>query len=270
MEGESAMSGLELASRCYVILDRPAQPGNIGATARAMRNTGFSHLRMITPREFPHPDADNFAVGAVDVLQRAELFASLPEAVGDLTFLVAATNRPRKQRQPIDAPRQLAQRLTEVLARPDARVGLLFGNERTGLETVDVERADVLCNIPTTGDYGSLNLAQAVLIILHELMLGMGAGRNFAFDPRQDAQLADRALLERFYAHLEETLTAIDFIKPGQSRHMMGSLRALFNRAALDRREVAILRGVLAEVEAVRVRDRKAWERHRTEEGSPS
>ncbi|MEO5367774.1 MAG: hypothetical protein H7831_15725, partial [Magnetococcus sp. WYHC-3] len=98
------------------------------------------------------------------------------------------------------------------------------------------------------------NLAQAVLLVCYELMLGRQAGHSFAHDPRVDDPLASQEQMERLFAHFCEVLYEIDFMKPGHERHMMGSLRGIFQRAALDRREVSILRGILSEVTASRQR----------------
>ncbi|MBF0143536.1 MAG: RNA methyltransferase [Magnetococcales bacterium] len=237
-----------------VILDRPAHAGNIGSVARAMKNMGIKGLRLVRPRQFPHPEAVDFAVGAVDILETVELFSTLPEAVADLNFLVATTNRYRGQRHEVVTPRQLGERMEGLRARPATRMGILFGTERSGLETRDLDRADLILNIPTDGDYGSLNLSQAVLLVAYELMLAEGRGKGIAFDPTGAGPLAGTEDLERFFEQLESVLREIDFLKPKQSRHMMGSLRAIFHRAALDRREVAILRGIFSEVIASRGR----------------
>lgn len=245
----SELQALPGLSRVVIILDRPAHPGNIGAVARAMANTGFSRLRLVSPRQFPHQEAVDFATGAVGVLDHAEIFDSLPAAIADLAVVVAATNRFRGQRQIILTPRELGERLPELLAESDdTQVGLLFGTERSGLETRDVERAGILCQIPTTGHFGSLNLAQAVIIVLYELMLGLGRGRSLSRDPTRRGKRASTDEMERLYEHMESVLTAIDFIKEGQTRHMMGSLRAIFNRSGLDTREVNIVRGLLSEI----------------------
>ncbi len=237
-----------------LILDRPAHAGNIGAAVRAMSNTGFRRLRLVAPRQFPHADAVNFAAGAASLLDGVERFDDMAGAVADLNVLVATSNRPRGQRQTVLTPRELGPRLRRELTRPGTRVGLLFGTERTGLETVDVERADILCNIPTAGSHGSLNLAQAVMVVTYELMLGLGAGDSFRFDPHREGPRASAAELARLFEHMESVLYAIGFLAPKQKRHMMGSLRALFHRAALDSREVSILRGIWHEVIASRDR----------------
>ncbi|MBF0310958.1 MAG: RNA methyltransferase [Magnetococcales bacterium] len=242
------MSGV---SEVVVILDRPTQPGNIGAVARAMKNMGLSRLRLVAPAQFPHPEAVAFASGAQDLLAGAEVFESVTQAIADIHWLVATSTRNRGQRQRIVTPRELA---GLMLDRPAGqRIGWLFGTERTGLETRDLERADLICHIPTAAAYTSLNLAQAVLLLAYEWMLAEGRESSMARDPLQEG-VADKGEMERLFLHMEESLRAIDFLKEGQDRHMMGSLRALFHRAGLDRREVAILRGVFHEMTSSRRR----------------
>lgn len=231
-----------------VILDRPAHAGNIGATARALDNMGLNRLRVIQPRQFPHPDAIQFAAGSATILDTIEIFPDVATAVADINYLVASSNRPRGQRHTVYTPRQLAQTLPTILKRPETQVGLLFGTERTGLETIDLNRADVLCNIPTAGTHGSLNLGQAVLVVVYEIMLALGEGNSFDFDPTQEGPRANNHEMALLFEHMQTALTAIDFLKPDQSRHMMGSLQAIFNRAALDQREVAIFRGIFHEI----------------------
>lgn len=237
-----------------IILDHPAHAGNVGAAARAMANMGFSELRLVAPRQFPHPDAVQFAAGCVDILDGVKIYASVVEAIADLNFLVAATNRHRGQRQTVVTPRQLGEAMAKILTEPQIKSGILFGTERTGLATVDVARGDILCNIPTAGHQGSLNLAQSVLVITYEIMLGLEAGHAFDFSPHCQGPRATAESLDRLFQHMESALKEIGFLKPQQSKHMMGSLRALYHRAALDDREVAILRGILHEMVAFRQR----------------
>ncbi|MEO5378538.1 MAG: RNA methyltransferase [Magnetococcus sp. DMHC-6] len=237
------------------ILDQPAHAGNVGASWRGLANMGFERLRLVAPRQFPHPDAIAYAAGAAEGLEKIEVFSDLNSALADVNFLVATSNRSRGQRHTVFTPRQLASRLPEIQARPNTQVGILFGTERTGLPTRDLERADVICNIPTLGTIGSLNLSQAVLLVAYELMLGQGEGKAFDFDPIQQGTRASTTEMDALFNHLEQTLLAIGFIKCQQKRHMMGSLRAMLHRAALDPREVAILRGILTEVISSRKRE---------------
>ncbi|MBF0263069.1 MAG: RNA methyltransferase [Magnetococcales bacterium] len=243
-----------LSGQLVVILDRPAHPGNIGAVARAMGNTGFSRLRLVAPRQFPHPDADAYAVGCTGILEQAEIFEDIPAAIADLHLVVATSNRARGQRQVVVTPDELGITLRETLQQPDIRAGILFGTERTGLLSEDVERANLVCHIPTRGEQGSLNLGQAVLIVQYALMQAFQRERGMAHDPFREDLPATAAAMEHLFTHMEETLTTIGFLKEGQKRHMMGSIKAMFQRAGLDRREVSILRGILHEVVAWRER----------------
>lgn len=236
-----------------IILDRTSHPGNIGATARVMANMGLTELRLVAPQRFPHPEAEQFAASGQEILANAKIFASVQDAVGDLNFLAATTNRSRGQRQTVLTPKQLATRWPNMV-HEGVKGGILFGTERTGLHSVDVDRADVVCNIPTTGTYGSLNLSHAVMIIAYEVMLAMEVNREADLVAVEHKTLASADEMNRLFTHLETVLREIDFIKPGHGRVMMGSLKALFNRAALDKREVSILRGILHEAIASRER----------------
>lgn len=240
-----------------IILDRPAHAGNIGAAARAMANMGLEQLRLVKPRQFPHPEAVSYAVGGVHVLEKTSVFQDIPSSIADLNYLVATTNRNRGQRQPVLTPRALGAHLRDMGQRPQTRIGILFGTERTGLESIDVERADILCTIPTAGTLGSLNLAQAVMIVTYELMMEMDRGTTgVQANPKRASPRASAEQLDRLFQHMEETLIQIDFIKPNQKKHMMGSLKALYHRADLDQREVAILRGIFSESMAAIKRNR--------------
>nr|CRH05313.1 Putative tRNA/rRNA methyltransferase (SpoU) [Candidatus Magnetococcus massalia] len=232
------------------ILDRPAHGGNIGSALRAIHNMGFRHLRLVEPRQFPHEDVENYAASAGRFIDTIELFPDIASAVADLNFLVAMTRRLRGQRHHVVTPRQMGEALGPKLIQPEQRIGLLFGTERTGLETIDVERCHWICTIPTEGEVGSLNLAQSIMVVAYEMMMGSGKGRAVVHNPTTDDTLATADEMNRLYAHMQEVLFEIDFIQPDRYKQMMGKLKALFNRASLDHREVTILRGMLTEVTA--------------------
>ncbi|OSM04394.1 putative tRNA/rRNA methyltransferase SpoU [Magnetofaba australis IT-1] len=240
------------------ILDHPGHAGNIGATLRAMGNTGFTQLRLVNPRQFPHPDVAAFATGSEGLIDSVQVFDSLTAATADLTLLVATTRRDRGQRHTIMTARELGARLARMPqaragdAGDGQRVGLLFGGERAGLTTEDVGRCAWICTIPTHADHGSLNLSQAVLLVAYELMMARQSAEPVAtLDPAQELeQRAPAIQIELLTEHLFDVLNEIGFLKPKQHRHMHGSLRTLIQRAALDSREVAILRGILTEVTA--------------------
>jgi tRNA (cytidine32/uridine32-2'-O)-methyltransferase len=246
---------LDRLPRVRIVLVSTSHPGNIGAAARAMRTMGLSQLWLVSPREFPSPEATAMASGADAILDAARVVATLDDALAGCVRVYGTTPKPRRVPMPELAPREAAPRLLEAAAA--AEVALVFGNERIGLTNADVERCHAAVKIPTSAEYESLNLAQAVQVLGYELRLAAlaadGSGASDApsapplIDP--DEAPADAARLEAFFAHLESTLAAVDFFKGRPAYTIMRRLRRIFLRADLSNREVLILRGILADVE---------------------
>ncbi|HEX7380822.1 MAG TPA: RNA methyltransferase [Nevskiaceae bacterium] len=233
--------GAPLASRTRVVLVRPQHPGNIGAVARAMKNMGVAELVLVAPRCFPHPQATALAASAADVLERARVVASLPEAVVGCAHVAGTTARRRYLSQAVYAPRQWA----EKRAGAPGRVALLFGCERTGLTNDELDEAHELVTIPTDEAYPSLNLAQAVQVMTYELRQAQPA----AAPSPQAREVVGQQEMDRFYAHLERTLVGTGFLDPANPRFLMRRLRLLFGRLEPDDNEMNILRGILTSVE---------------------
>ena len=151
-----------------IILVRPQLGENIGMAARAMLNCGLSALRLVAPRDgWPNPKAERAASGADVVLNEAQVFASVGEAVADLERVVATTARNRELSQRILTPRRAAEEMRAWMGRGE-KVGILFGPERTGLTNDDMVRADTALSIPLNPQFSSLNIAQAVLLVAYE------------------------------------------------------------------------------------------------------
>ena len=232
------------------ILVAPRHPGNIGATARAMKAMGQTDLWLVAPAAFPHAEATTRAAGADDLLARAHVVATLEEAVADCGLVYGTSARLRTQYYwPVVSPREAAPRLIDAAARGAS--ALVFGTERTGLTNAEFELCHGLVHVPTDPAFGSLNLAQAVQILAYELRVADGAAPPSA---RRLAPLAPVAELERLKRHLDEVLTEIDFTDRNGGPHLMRRLSRIFGRAALDQQEVNILRGILASVQARRRR----------------
>jgi tRNA/rRNA methyltransferase len=227
-----------------VILDGPQLAENIGAVARAMANFGLTELRLVRPRDgWPQPRAWPSASGAEDVLDRAAVFATLAEAIGDLTLVLATTARPREAALPILTPREGAARLSAANAAGE-RTGLLFGAERAGLQTADVALCQAIVTIPVDVARRSLNLAQAVAINAYEWRVAQDAAPPANFVQR--APPADAAALAGLFAHLEAELDAGGFFHPPEKREsMVRNLRAALARAGFTDQEVRTLRGVV-------------------------
>ncbi len=236
----------DFISSVRFVLVRPSHPGNIGGAARAMRTMGFIHLALVAPQRFPDPQANVLAAGADMLLNDAAVEGELVDALGGVTFTLGLSARRRAVRLPELTPREAAIQALSVVSRGE-RVALLFGNERSGLENEELARCHVMVRIPSVDDFSSLNLAQAVQIMAYELRLAM-LGDNAAPLAR-DHPLVDVVQMEHFYEHLGKTLDDIDFHKGRSPETMMLRLRKLFQRIALDERELRILHGILADAQ---------------------
>lgn len=229
-----------------IVLVETSHPGNIGSTARAMKNMGLVELVLVDPKEFPHPDADALAAGADDLLVAAKVVDSLDAALADCQLAFGTTARPRFNEAPSLAPREAASFALNA-AHQGLRVAIVFGTERTGLTNTELGRCQHAVRIPTNPEFSSLNLAQAVQLIGYELRLA-----SMAFDPVADVEprpLATLAEFEGFMGHLEQTLALIDFYKGREYTRLLQRFRRLYQRAQLGVEEVQLLRGVLAETE---------------------
>jgi TrmH family RNA methyltransferase len=228
-----------------IVLIDPSHPGNIGSVARAMKNMALSDLVLVRPRSFPHAEAIALAAGADDILANARIVDSVAEAIADCGFIAGTTSRPRSYTWEFATPRDVAGR---IVALPEAnRTALLFGSERYGLGTQDLNYCNVLVRIPANPAYCSLNLAMSVQLIAYEIFMAREQPRS---QTQLEMPLAPSGDVEHFYAHLHEVLDEIDFAD--RTGHLMERLRRLFNRAQLDGNELNILRGILSAVQGRR------------------
>lgn len=238
-----------LLDRVRVVLSRTSHPGNIGAAARAMKTMGLSRLYLVAPRDFPSDEAISRAAGAEDILLASTVCSSLDEALAGCVFSVALSARHRNLGPEPQAARSAAEEILSLAEGGD--VALLFGNETSGLANDEVRRCQRTVFIPANPDYSSLNLGAAVQVLAYELRMAAFAGwppvvtRTVPFS----SPPATHDDVERYYAHLERVMVAVDFLDPLQPRRLMAKLRRLFGRAELERDEINILRGVLDAVE---------------------
>lgn len=229
-----------------IVLVDTSHPGNIGATARAMKNMRLDRLYLVGPHQFPSAEATSRASGADDVLARAVVCASLDEALAGCRYVVATTARTRRLPWPSVAPREFAVRAVEESAHGE--VAVVFGREHSGLTNTELARAHLLVHIPTNDEYSSLNLAAAVQILAYEVMLADGAKPVVVEDVHEVASAEE---MESFYRHLEQMLIDVQFLDPEQPKQLMRRLRRLFSRARPDQTEINILRGVLTAAQTV-------------------
>jgi tRNA (cytidine32/uridine32-2'-O)-methyltransferase len=225
-----------------IVLVDTSHPGNIGATARAMKTMGLADLALVRPHLFPSDEATARAAGADDVLAAARVCHDLTDAIADCGWVVGASARLRTVALPIADPRECATTIWQRL--PGTRVAILMGPEQSGLTNDDLARCQQLVHIPAEPGYSSLNLAMAVQVLCYELRMAM-PGREPPQGPQSDEPLATAAELEGLHAHLERLLTESGFLHPEHQKQVKLKLRRIFHKATLDQNELNILRGML-------------------------
>ena len=227
-----------------VVLVEPQLGENIGAVARAMANFGLSKLRLVKPvQAWPNERAKVMAAGADRVLDAAELYDSLADAIGDCSFVVATTARAHDQSKPVISPEQAAAEMAPIIASGET-AALIFGRERYGLQNDEVGQADRILTLPVNPAFASLNLAQAVIVVAYEWFKLTGTGLPFATVERSPP--APKEQIAAFFANLETELEKAEFFRPEEKRGVMRvNLRNIFQRLELTRQDVRTLHGVL-------------------------
>jgi tRNA/rRNA methyltransferase len=232
--------------RTRFVLVSPRYGGNVGSAARVLKNFGFGRLDVVAPREGPdHEEAIRMAVDAGDVLAAARTHASLDEALEGAATVVGTSRRMGKHRQPHEPVDALAPLIAGLASRGD--VALVFGREDHGLSDADLDRCTHLAYVPTNSAYPALNVAQTIAIVAYELRRALDAEGPPSIDPEDEA-LVDHAGREAMYAHLEEALLAIGFLKTGQLEGMMRRLRRILSRAELSAGDVDVVRGIARQI----------------------
>jgi tRNA/rRNA methyltransferase len=242
-----------------IVLVRPQLGENIGKAARAMLNFGLTDLRLVSPRDgWPNPAAGPAASGADLVLERARVFGSVAEAVADCPFVFATTVRKRGLVIPVVSPEEAAR---EIHGH-DGPSAILFGAERSGLETDEVALAGRIVTVPVNPDFRSLNLAQAVILVAYEWSKHVALAvptEGDAAEPR-----APHEHLEGLIAQLYGALEAADYFHPpDRTPTTKNTIRTILTKAGWSTREVQALRGIvraLAEPRAQRKRRSPAEE----------
>lgn len=223
-----------------IVLVRPQLGENIGKAARAMLNFGLTDLRLVAPRDgWPNPDAGPAAAGADIVLANAKVFDTLAEAVADCTTVYATTVRKRGVSKPVLTPEAAAQ---EAHAS-DTRSAYVFGAERSGLETDDVALAHAIVTVPINPEFGSLNLAQAVILLAYEWSKGQALVQppEVPLDPP-----APHGELEDFIGHLVRDLDAAAyFIPPERRTATLRTLRTALTKTGWSHNDIRMMHGVI-------------------------
>ena len=231
-------------SQPVIVLVRPQLGENIGKAARAMLNFGLSEMRIVSPRDgWPNPSAGPAASGADLVLEKAQLFDSVADAVADCAHVYATTVRKRGVTKPVLTPEGAAR---EVTAQ-SGRSAFLFGPERSGLETEDLNLARTIVTAPINPEFGSLNLAQAVILVAYEL------SKNADLVMPTEEELlppAPQDDLEGLIDHFERLLKPTGYFRPeARAEATRRTLRGVLTSPGWNHLEVRTLRGVLSALE---------------------
>ncbi len=240
------MDPRQLLQRVIVVLDEPQDPVNIGMVVRTMKNMDLSRLRLVRPGGFDPYRIRGVAHTGTDVVESAELFEQLDDALAGVGLVVGTTARGRRVRRNYVHPREAAAEILEV-ARSGHDIALVFGREDRGLGNEELDLCNRLIVIPTDLNHSSLNLAQAVLVIAYEIFLAAEAAPPFK-EPRRTAARAGREELESLFAEVEASLHAIDFFKARKVKPLMRTVREVAARADLDERETALFKAMAYEV----------------------
>jgi tRNA/rRNA methyltransferase len=224
-----------------IVLVRPQLGENVGKAARAMLNFGLTDLRLVAPRDgWPNPSAGPSAAGADVVLEQARVFDTVADAIADCPFAYATTVRKRGLVLPVISPEEAG---SEIHANAGASA-ILFGAERSGLETDEAALAGKIVTVPVNPDFRSLNLAQAVILIAYEWSKHVALAvptEGDAAEPR-----APHGHLEGLIQQLYGALEAADYFHPpDRTPATRNTIRTILTKGGWSTREVQALRGIV-------------------------
>ncbi|MGB2105521.1 MAG: tRNA (cytosine(32)/uridine(32)-2'-O)-methyltransferase TrmJ, partial [Glaciecola sp.] len=215
-----------------IVLVNTSHTGNIGSTARAMKTMGLSDLYLVDPVSAPDGKSSALAAGAGDVLANATIVSDLSEAVKDCSLIVGTSARSRTLPWPMLTPRECGVKMVQEGQK--GPVALVFGRENNGLSNEELQLCHFHVCIPANPEYSSLNLAAAVQTLCYEIRMGY---LNLDSYPDMESDYPLSEDLERFYVHLENTLTETGFIVKNHPGVVMTKLRRLVNRARPESQE---------------------------------
>ncbi|MBU2644574.1 RNA methyltransferase [bacterium] len=235
-----------------VVLVETTQPGNIGSTARAMETMGVTDLRLVNPCEVDHPEARMFSMNARHLLYEARIFSSLKDAITDCQLIIATSNRQRDKIQTSNSLYDLP-RIIQA-CDPGLSIAIVFGPEQSGLTNDDMSLCNEWIHIPTYGKTGSLNLAQAVMVVLYEA--SKLYDRKFTPEPEVILPASSKSI-EGMKEHFFRILDITGFLRLSSRNALWGSFSGLIGRSKPDERDVRMIRGFFNRIEVTLARKAK-------------
>lgn len=238
----------------YFVLVQPREQGNIGASARAIKNMGFKNLCLVRPPAILTDEARWFARNALDILENAERCDTLAEAVKDKGLVVGVARRTGKKRGMILQPDAGARKILEF--SKNNKVAILFGREDRGLYNSEIDECGLVLTIPSNKEHPSLNLSHAVMVVAYELSMSKHRGHNAA-EPGSDTGRADKKAaghgeLTALYERIAEILTLLDYLPRGDrdiQQHIMSNMKHFLGRSGLTDWELKMLHGICSQIE---------------------
>ncbi|HLS47723.1 MAG TPA: TrmH family RNA methyltransferase [Gemmatimonadales bacterium] len=235
-----------MASAPILVLVAPQDIVNIASAVRIAKNFGIERMRLVQPEIFDAYRIEGIAHNTADLVEKIEFFDTLADALADVTFAAVLTGRERAAKRRVLRPRAAA---AEIVTRAaEGTVALVAGREDSGLTNDELDRCQLLVTISTSPSHPSLNLAQAVAVMCHEVWVALGGDAIPLKPPRKEAPPATGEQLEAIFADWERALHAIDFFKTRQTDSVMRSLREIVFRSELDGREASLFRAMGIEV----------------------
>lgn len=224
----------------HIVLVGTLAPGNIGSTARAMKNMGVTHLCLVSPQCAITEEAFWMATNAGDILNNVRQVPTLREAIAPAGYVFGTTARTRRMRTFI-SPKEMAQKSLSLAVHN--QVAIVFGPEDKGLSNDELELCNEIISIPTAPGGSSLNLSHAVMILCYELYCALNKGTG-----NKSLQRAQADEVEKMYDHMRSALLKIGFLNKQNPEHTLGSFRRILNRAGLTSTEVNLIRGIFRQL----------------------
>ena len=240
---EKKIKSDNLLNSVKVVLVGTTHPGNIGATARAMKNMGILDLALVEPKEFPSDVATFRSKAAKDILEKASVHTSLEEAISECELVVGTSARGRTVPWPVLNPREAAEEMHK--SSLNGKVAIVFGREDRGLTNEELGLCNFHVHIPSDPEYSSLNLSQAVQILAYEIRLSYLQDRHVNKE-YWDVELANNEQTERLINHMDELMQEVDFYDVENPRKLLVRVRRFFKRSKIDVMEANIFRGLFA------------------------
>ena len=232
---------------CFIFV-KPQMGENIGASARGMWNFGLERMRIVAPRDgWPNQKAVAMASGAGRLLDEALIFPTFTDAIADQHFIFATTARPRDLLKPIYSPEEAMKLAFSKISRGQ-NVGFAFGPERSGLENLDIVKANAIVSVPVNAKFPSLNLAQCALLLAYEWML-KSSNLNNDKQILEQSSMVDVMKVEKLSQYFEDALEKADFFYPeDKAESMKINFRNMWSRMPLTNSDVQIFYGMLRQL----------------------